>query len=91
MQKVAVQQSTESISKISKMLLELGFDLQLLGSKRYVKEKLNILDPLSRWVSSKKYFFEMLIQDSREHLQLADTNLMEKQLITRSQSRMQAQ
>ena len=40
MQKVAEQQSTESISKVSRVLLELGFDLQLLGSERYVTGKL---------------------------------------------------
>jgi hypothetical protein len=43
MQKVAEQQSSESISKVSKMLLELGFDLQLLGSERYVFGKLERL------------------------------------------------
>jgi ABC-type ATPase with predicted acetyltransferase domain len=32
MQKVAEQQSTESVSKVSKTLSELGFDLQLIGS-----------------------------------------------------------
>jgi hypothetical protein len=40
MQKVAEQQSTEGFSKVSKALLELGFDLQLLGSERYVMGKL---------------------------------------------------
>ena len=43
MQKVAEQQSTETISKVSKALLELGFDLQLLGSERYVLQKLESL------------------------------------------------
>jgi hypothetical protein len=43
MRKVAEQQSVETVSKISKMLLELGFDMQLLGSERYVKAKLENL------------------------------------------------
>ena len=45
MRKVAEQQSVETVSKISKMLLELGFDMQLLGSERYVKAKLETLAP----------------------------------------------
>jgi GNAT superfamily N-acetyltransferase len=43
MRKVAEQQSVETVSKISKMLLELGFDMHLLGSERYVKAKLENL------------------------------------------------
>jgi ABC-type ATPase with predicted acetyltransferase domain len=43
MRKVAIQQSVETVSKISKMLLELGFDMHLLGSERYVKAKLENL------------------------------------------------
>jgi len=43
MQKVAEQQSTESVSKVSKVLLELDFDLQLLGSEHYVLRKLESL------------------------------------------------
>ena len=43
MQKIAEQQSTGSVSKVSKALLELGFDLQLLGSERYVLQKLESL------------------------------------------------
>jgi hypothetical protein len=43
MRKVAEQQSVETVSKISNMLLELGFDMQLLGSERYVKAKLENL------------------------------------------------
>jgi len=45
MQKIAQQQSVESISAVSKMLLHLDFSLQLLGSERYVKEKLQSLNP----------------------------------------------
>lgn len=45
MQKIAQQQSVESVSQVSKVLLELGFDLQLLGSERYVKSKLENLNP----------------------------------------------
>jgi ABC-type ATPase with predicted acetyltransferase domain len=43
MHKVAEQQSTGSVSKVSKTLYELGFDLQLLGSERYVRRKLESL------------------------------------------------
>jgi hypothetical protein len=43
MRKVAEQQSVETVSKISIVLLELGFDLHLLGSERYVKAKLENL------------------------------------------------
>jgi ABC-type ATPase with predicted acetyltransferase domain len=46
MQKVAEQQSVVTVSKISKILLELGFDLQLLGSERYIKAKLESLSPV---------------------------------------------
>ena len=44
MQKIAEQQSVESVSQVSKVLSELGFDLQLLGSERYVKGKLESLN-----------------------------------------------
>jgi ABC-type transport system involved in cytochrome c biogenesis ATPase subunit len=44
MQKIAEQQSVESVSAISKMLLHLGFNLQLLGSECYVREKLESLN-----------------------------------------------
>ena len=43
MHKVAEQQSVETVSKISRVLLELGFDMHLLGSERYVKAKLENL------------------------------------------------
>jgi ABC-type transport system involved in cytochrome c biogenesis ATPase subunit/GNAT superfamily N-acetyltransferase len=45
MQKIAQQQSASSISEVSKTLVQLGFDLHLLGSSRYVKEKLDSLIP----------------------------------------------
>ncbi len=45
MQKIAQQQTVESVSAISKTLLQLGFNLQLLGSERYVREKLESLTP----------------------------------------------
>jgi hypothetical protein len=44
MQKIAEQQKVESVSDVSKVLLELGFDLQLLGSERYVKGRLESLN-----------------------------------------------
>jgi hypothetical protein len=43
MRKVAEQQSVESVSKVSCVLLELGFDMHLLGGERYVKVKLENL------------------------------------------------
>jgi ABC-type lipoprotein export system ATPase subunit len=43
MKKIAEQQTTESISKVSKVLLELGFDLRLLGSEHYVLQKIESL------------------------------------------------
>ena len=45
MQKIARQQSVESISAVSKALMELGFDIQLLGSEQYVRGKLETLKP----------------------------------------------
>jgi GNAT superfamily N-acetyltransferase len=46
MQKIAQQQSVERVSSVSNVLSELGFDLQLLGSERYIKEKLESLSPV---------------------------------------------
>ncbi|MDD3949193.1 MAG: hypothetical protein PHT43_06995 [Anaerolineaceae bacterium] len=43
MRKVAEQRTIKSLSSVSKMLLELSFDLQLLGSQRYVSCKLGNL------------------------------------------------
>jgi len=43
MKRIAEQQFVETVSKISKILLELDFDLHLLGSERYVKAKLENL------------------------------------------------
>ena len=45
MRRIAEQQSVESVSKISQALSELGFDMQLLGSERYVRGKLEGLSP----------------------------------------------
>jgi ABC-type ATPase with predicted acetyltransferase domain len=45
MQKIAEQQSVESVASISKMLSELSFDLQFIGSERYVRKKLENLKP----------------------------------------------
>jgi GNAT superfamily N-acetyltransferase len=43
MRKVAIQQSVKAVSKVSSVLLELGFDMHLLGSECYVKAKLENL------------------------------------------------
>jgi GNAT superfamily N-acetyltransferase len=45
MQKITQQQSVESVSEVSKTLQQLGFDLHLLGSERYVRAKLDSLMP----------------------------------------------
>jgi ABC-type ATPase with predicted acetyltransferase domain len=45
MHKVAQQQTVKSISSVSKALLGLGFDAQLLASERYVQTKLESLQP----------------------------------------------
>ena len=45
MQKIDQQQTVKSISSVSKALLELGFDAQLLASERYVQAKLESLQP----------------------------------------------
>jgi len=52
MQKIVEQQTVESISPITKTLQEIGFDFQLLGSERYVQEKLQHLS--SKQVSQLK-------------------------------------
>ena len=44
MTKIAEQQSIESVSKVFRVLSHLGFDLQLLGSECYVREKLENLN-----------------------------------------------
>jgi hypothetical protein len=43
MRKVAEQQVVESVSVVAKALSDLGFDLQLLGSERYITGKLGSL------------------------------------------------
>jgi colanic acid biosynthesis protein WcaH len=45
MRKIAEQQAAKSVAQISKVLFEVGFDLQLLGSERYVRGKLEDLNP----------------------------------------------
>jgi hypothetical protein len=45
MQKIARQQTVKSVAVVSKVLLELGFDSQLLTSERYVWAKLESLQP----------------------------------------------
>ena len=43
MRKIAVQEPTKSVKKIAVVLKELGFDLQLLGSRKYVLSNLKNL------------------------------------------------
>jgi ABC-type ATPase with predicted acetyltransferase domain len=44
MQKVAQQQSVKSVAEVARVLSDLGFNLQLLGSSRYVHAKLGSLN-----------------------------------------------
>lgn len=55
MQKIVEQQTVESISSITEILQEIGFDFQLLGSERYVQEKLKHLS--SKQISQLKSAF----------------------------------
>ncbi len=43
MQKIAEQESGKSLKKLNQMLIQLGFNLQLIGSRRYVESKLDSL------------------------------------------------
>jgi len=43
MQRITQQKTVKDITSVSKVLLELGFDTQLLGSERYVQQKLESL------------------------------------------------
>ena len=81
MQKVAEQQSTESISKVSMVLLELGFDLQLLGSERYVTGKLASLKSEQMSKLKEAFFSETLTPGSKESFTLTNINHLEKQRI----------
>jgi len=45
MRRIAVQQPTEGVLRISELLSDFGFDLQLLGSNRYVFSKIEELNP----------------------------------------------
>ena len=44
MKRIADQVQVKSVLKVSEVLASLGFDVQLLGSKHYVKHKLDTLD-----------------------------------------------
>ena len=45
MRRIAGQQPTEGVLRISELLSDFGFDLQLLGSSRYVFSKIEELNP----------------------------------------------
>jgi hypothetical protein len=45
MRRIAEQQPTEGVLRISELLSDFGFDLQLLGSSRYVFSKVEELNP----------------------------------------------
>ena len=44
MKKITQQQTVESVSEVCEVLSELGFDLQLIVSERYVQEKIKSLN-----------------------------------------------
>lgn len=46
MRRIAEQQPTEGVLRISELLSDFGFDLQLLGSSRYVFSKIEDLNPV---------------------------------------------
>ena len=66
MHKVAEQRTVESVSAVSETLLELGFDLQLLGSERYVTGKLEILS--SQQLRNKRHLLNVGIRALRKSL-----------------------
>jgi hypothetical protein len=45
LQKVAEQQPLKAVKRIAELLSEFGFNLSLLGSERYVSEKVSCLNP----------------------------------------------
>jgi ABC-type ATPase with predicted acetyltransferase domain len=45
MQRIADQKSVKTVSQVADVLSQLGFNLQLIGSERYVQEKLEQLTP----------------------------------------------
>lgn len=55
MRKITEQQAVKSVSAVADKLLELGFNLHLLGSERYVEIKLASLMP-SQFVLFKEAF-----------------------------------
>ena len=55
MKKIAEQQKIETVSEVSKILLKLGFDLQLLGSERYIMGKLESLSPKKKQTKRSLY------------------------------------
>jgi hypothetical protein len=77
MQKIAEQESVESVCEVSKMLLELGFDLQLIGSARYVQAKLENLS-MEQISKLKEGSLKTNIRGSKRNLQLVDISPLEK-------------
>lgn len=54
-QKIAQQQSVKTVSRITDLLLEFSFNLQLLGSERYVNSKLESLSPVQTSTLKKSF------------------------------------
>lgn len=80
MRKIGEQQAVKSVSAVSEVLLDLGFDLQLLGSERYVTSKLANLTA-QQFERLKGRLLSVCILGLRKSLQSADTDLSEKQAI----------
>lgn len=57
MQKIAEQQPSKEVQRISEALAELDFNLQLLGSSKYVKKKLENLT-VKQWAILKEVFIK---------------------------------
>ena len=77
MRKVAVQQSVETVSKVSSVLLELGFDMHLLGSERYIKAKLENLTS-AQLSKVREAFVRNKHPRFKKEFSVVDTNLLEK-------------
>ena len=73
MRKVAEQQSVESVKRLTNTLQQLGFNLQLLGSQRYVESKLEnlteqqIMELKTAFIASKHPRFKKEVAGSRHN------------------------
>jgi hypothetical protein len=79
--KGAELQSVESVSKVSCVLLELGFDMHLLGSESYVKAKLENLTS-AQLSKVREAFVKSSHPRFKKGLWSVDSSHLEKLLIT---------